>query len=257
MTVQLRSWASCIHGSSDYRLSQPQAIPGGHLGTSLVPWDLITLTLSQIGVTKSNLKWQGRIADSLLFSGLSKSSRKLPSRNPATLDGRSYGLWYAAAWPCNLVELSGSFLTLLGSSMAIALASACYSSQHHEEKKIVLVSWTVVVLIACTPRVPPCGIILVNTNECTYRSLLGGTNVFCHGFQSSMFRCNPATILHNIKSIRMSISADNHISRENRSAQENKNTCTLVAFSPNSLLIFIPRMLLLQKLTRSTHQDEK
>lgn len=89
-----------------------------------MPWDLITLTLSQIGVTKSNLKWQGRIADSLLFSGLSKLRRQLPSRNPATLDGRSYGLWYAAAWPCNLVELSGSFLTLLGSSMAIALASA-------------------------------------------------------------------------------------------------------------------------------------
>ena len=59
----------------------------------------------------------------------------------------------------------------------------------------------------------------------------------------------------NTRSIRMS--ADNHISREDRSAKENQNTCTLVSFSPNSLLTFIPGMLLLQKLVRGTHQDEK
>jgi len=89
------------------------------------------------------------IADSLLFLGCQKLVG-LGCCAPKTW-GRRYGLWYMAGWSSNLVEPSGSFLTLPGSSMAIALASGCRSWQHHEEKRTALISHRIIVaLIACT-----------------------------------------------------------------------------------------------------------
>jgi hypothetical protein len=114
----------------------------------------------------------------------------------------SYGLWYIGGWSAVLVEPSVSCLPLSGLSITIALTLACCSWQHHEENKDnfgQLISAIEYLDYPCTIWSSlTCDSNIDKKKRDTNRSLLGGTNVFCNGFYSSMFKCTSVTVLQNV-----------------------------------------------------------